>query len=86
MCCRKILKAPPVTTPDVFFRNIVAARQNPISDAREVDLDIFCPDVYQYDLKAAMSDVEHHLEIVLARECGLYGEAFGSSDVLSCGA
>lgn len=75
---RQILKAAFVA-PDVFFRDIVTARQNPIFDSRQIDLDVLCSDVDQYDLEAARLRIDHHSQVILPSERGLDGKAFSFS-------
>jgi hypothetical protein len=72
---QKTLEASLVTPADIALRDIMATRENSISDSSQVDLNIFCPDVDQHDLETANSRIEHHLQIVLSSERGLNGEA-----------
>ena len=60
------------------------SRENPISNSSQIDLDIFRPDVNQHGFKAAISRVEHHLQIILSRHCGFNGEALVLTQVLRC--
>ena len=63
----------------------MATRENSISDSRQVDLNIYCPDVDQHDLEATNSRMNHHSQIGVARESSFDGEAFGAADMLSSG-
>ena len=40
---RQVCKTSFVASPDVLFRNVVAACENSISDSSQIDLDIFVP-------------------------------------------
>jgi hypothetical protein len=42
---QKTLKASLVKPADIVLRDIMATRENSISDSSQVDLNIFCPDV-----------------------------------------
>ncbi len=83
--CQKILEASLVTPADIALRDIMAARENSISDSSHVDLNIFCPDVDQHDLETPNSRINHHLQIVLSGQSGFDREALASADMLSCG-
>ena len=83
--CQKTLEASLVTPADIALRDIVATCENSISDSSQVDLNIFCPDVDQHDLKTTISRIEHHFQIVLSGQRGFDGEALASADVFSCG-
>ena len=80
---RKILEASLVTPADIALRDIMATRENSISDSSQVDLNIFCPDVDQHDLEPTNSRIRHHLQIVLPGKRGFDREALGPADVLS---
>ena len=82
---RKILEASLVTPADIALRDIMATRENSISDSTQVDLDIFCPDVDQHDLETTIPCLGHHLQIGVARESGFDSETFGAADVLFSG-
>ncbi len=79
--CRKILEAPLETTADIALRDIMATRENSISDSSQVDLNIFCSDVDQHDLEPTISRINHHLQIVLSSQRRLNSEALASADV-----
>ncbi|MGC1653751.1 MAG: hypothetical protein WA722_13115 [Candidatus Sulfotelmatobacter sp.] len=64
--CHKTLEASLVTPADIALRDIVATRENSISDPSQVDLNIFRPNVDQHDFETTTSRVNHHLEITLA--------------------
>jgi len=81
----EILKTSFVAAPNILFRNIVSASENAISDSSQVDLDILRANVDQHDFETANSRVNHHLQIVLSGERGLYGKALTLVDMLSCG-
>ena len=83
--CRKTLEASPVTPSDIALRDIMATRENSISDSSQVDFDIFRPDVDQHDLEATNSRINHHSQIVLSSERGFDREALASADVFLCG-
>ena len=78
---RQIFKASFVAPPDVFFGDIMTAREDPISDSRQIDLDVFCPDVDQHDFEAAKSRIDHHSQVIFPSERSLNGEAFSFSQV-----
>lgn len=82
---RKTLEASLVTPADVALRDIMATRENSISDSCQVDLNILCPDVDQHDLETTNSRIHHHLRIGVARESGFDGEGFGAAEVLFSG-
>ena len=79
---RKILEASLVTPADIALRDIMPARENPISDSSQVDFNIFCPDIDQHNLETANSHIKHHLQIGVARERGFNNKAFGTADEL----
>ena len=79
---RKTLEASLVTPADIALRDIMATRENPISDSSQVDLNIFCPDVDQHDLETTNSRIHHHLQIVLPGERGFDREALMLADML----
>ncbi|MGA8500733.1 MAG: hypothetical protein WB683_04235 [Candidatus Sulfotelmatobacter sp.] len=83
--CRKTLEASLVTPADIALRDIMATRENSISDSSQVDLNIFCPDVDQHDLETTISRIGHHLQIVLSGQSRLNGEALTSFNVLTSG-
>jgi hypothetical protein len=74
----KIFKAASVASPNVFLGNVVASRQNPIPNSRQIDLDILGSDVNQHDFKSASSRVQHHVQIILSRQRSLNRETLGS--------
>src|SRR6202035_5208494 len=53
-----------VTPADIALRDIMATRENAISDSSQVDPNIFCPDVDQHDFETTNSGINHHLQIV----------------------
>lgn len=55
----EVLKTSCIAPPDVYFWNVVAAREHTIADAGEVELDIFCSDVDQHNLKVARPRLDH---------------------------
>jgi hypothetical protein len=63
---RKILEASLVTPADIALRDIMATRENSISDSSQADFNIFCPDVNQHDLETTRSRINHHLQIGVA--------------------
>ena len=67
--------------PDVLLRDIVATRENSISDSSQIDLDVFCPYINQYDLKSAAPRIQHHAEIVPPGERGFDCKARAFADV-----
>ncbi len=80
--CRKIFEASLVAPSDIILRNIMATRENSISNSSQVDLNIFCPDVDQHDFEGTVSRINHHLQIVLSRECGFNDKALALTDML----
>ncbi len=58
---QKTLEASLVTPADIALWDIMAARENSISDSSQVDLNIFCADVDQHDLETTISRINHHL-------------------------
>ena len=50
----KTLEASLVTSANIALRDIMATRENSISDSSQVDLNIFCPDVDQHDLETTI--------------------------------
>lgn len=58
---QKTLEASLVTPADIALRDIMATRENSISDSSQVDLNIFCPDIDQHDFEATNSRINHHL-------------------------
>jgi hypothetical protein len=62
----KVLEAAVIATPNVFFRNTMAAGEDPLRYAGEVDFDAICPDVDKDDLEASAPRIRHHLEIILS--------------------
>ncbi len=60
----------------------MATRKNSISDSSQVDFNIFGSDVNQYVLKAAISRIHHHLQIVLSGQGGFDCEALTFADML----
>jgi hypothetical protein len=58
---RKTLETSLVTPADIALRDIMATRENSISDSSQVDFNIFCPDVDQHDLEAAISRINENL-------------------------
>src|ERR1039458_6243709 len=81
--CQKTLEASLVTPADIALRDIMATRENSISDSSQVDLNIFCPDVDQHDFEATNSRIDPHLQIVLSRQGGFDREALTSFNVLT---
>ncbi len=75
-CGRKIFKAAPIAAPNVRFRNVVTAKQNPITDSRKVDLDILGSDVDKNDFEAGEPSTQHHAQIILPRQRSFHHEAF----------
>jgi hypothetical protein len=57
---RKIFKASLVAPSDIILRDIMAARENSVSDSSQVDLNIFCPNINQHDLEPTNSRINHH--------------------------
>ncbi len=57
---RKIFEASLVAPADIAFGDIVAARENSISDSSEVDFNIFGSDVDQHDFETTNSRINHH--------------------------
>lgn len=89
---RKILEASLITPPDIALRDIMATRENSISDSSQVDLNIFRPDVDQHDVETTNSRINHHLQITLAGERGFDRKASMLADMffrrrqnLTCG-
>ncbi|MFZ0138479.1 MAG: hypothetical protein WAK89_15545 [Candidatus Sulfotelmatobacter sp.] len=82
---RKIPEASLVTPADIALRDIMATRENSISDSSQVNLNIFCPDVDQYDLETTISRIDHHSQVVFSGERGLNGKALAPGDVVLCG-
>ncbi len=80
---RKTPETSLVTPADIALRDIMATRENSISDSSQVDLNILCPDVDQHDLETMISRIHHHLQIVLSSERGFDGEALTSFNVLT---
>ena len=80
--CRKICEASLVTPADIALRDIMATRENSISDSSQVDLNIFSPDVDQQDFETANSRINYHLQIVLSGQRGFDREALTMADVL----
>jgi hypothetical protein len=81
--CQKTLEASLVTPADIALRDIMATRENSISDSSQVDLNIFCPDVDQHDLETTNSRINHHLQIVLSGQSCFDREALTSFNVLT---
>jgi hypothetical protein len=79
---QKTLEASLVTPADIALRDIMATRENSISDSSQVDLNIFCPDVDQHDFETTNSRIKHHLQIVLSGQRGFDGEALMLADML----
>ena len=84
-CYRKTLEASLVTSTDIALRDIMAARENSVSDSSQVDLNIICPDVDQHDLEATNSRINHHLQIVLSGQRCFNSETLASADMFLCG-
>jgi len=82
---QEALEASLITPADIGLRDVVAARENSISDSSQVDLNILCPDIDQHDFETTNSRINHHLQIGVARESGFNGEGFGTADVLFSG-
>jgi len=64
--CQKTLEASLVTPADIALRDIMATRENSISDSSQVDLNIFCSDVDQHDLETTNPRINHHSQIALS--------------------
>ncbi len=64
-----------VTPADIALRDIMATRENSISDSSQVDLNILCPDVDQHDLETTISRINHHSQIVFSGQRGFDREA-----------
>ena len=79
---RKIFEASLVAPADIAFGDIVAARENSISDSSEVDFNIFGSDVDQHDFETTISRIGHHLQIVLSGQRGFDREVLAVADVL----
>jgi hypothetical protein len=73
---RQISNASLIAPSDVVFRDIVPAREDAISDSRQINLDALCPDVDQDNLEPKKSRVSHHLQVMLPRECRLDSKTF----------
>jgi hypothetical protein len=82
-CYRKIFVASLVTPAHIALRDIMATRENSISDSSQVDLNIFRPNVDQHDLETTNSRINHHSQIVLSGERGFHGEILTSFNVLT---
>ena len=80
---QKTLEASLVTPADIALRDIMATRENSISDSSQVDFNILRPDVDQHDLKATNSRINHHLQIVLSGQRRLNGKALALFNVLT---
>ena len=80
---QKTLEASLVTPADIALRDIMATRENSISDSSQVDLNIFCPDVDQHDLETKNSRINHHLQVMFSGQRRLHGEALASFNVLT---
>jgi hypothetical protein len=78
---QKTLEASLVTPADIALRDIMATRENSISDSSQVDLNIFCPDVDQHDLETTPSRIGHHLQIVLSGQRGFDRETLMLADM-----
>ena len=78
--CQKTLEA--LTPADIALRDIMATRENSISDSSQVDFNIFCPDVDQHDLETTNSRIGHHSQVVLSSERGFDREALMLADML----
>ena len=83
--CRKIPEASPVAPADIALRDIMATRENSISDSSQVDLNILRPDVDEQDLETTDSRINHHLQVMFSSQSRLHGEALASADVFLCG-
>ena len=79
---RKILEASLETPADIALWDIMATRENSVSDSNQVDFNTFCPDVDQHDLETTISRISHHSQIGVARERGFNNKAFGTADEL----
>ncbi len=56
---RQIFEAAFVASPDVFWRDVVTSRENPISDSCQIDLDALRTNVDQHDLEPATSRLKN---------------------------
>ena len=84
--CRyqKTLEASLVTPADIALRDIMATRENSISDSSQVDFNIFRPDVDQHDLETTNSRISHHSQVMFSGQRGFHCEALVSADVFLC--
>jgi hypothetical protein len=80
---QKTLEASQVTPADIALRDIMATRENSISNSSQVDLNILCPDVDQRDLKTTNSRIHHHSQMVLSGQRGFDRKALTSFNVLT---
>jgi hypothetical protein len=80
---QETLEASLVTPADIALGDIVATRENAISDSSQIDLNIFCSNVDQHDFEATISRSNHHLQIVFSGQRGFDREALTSFNVLT---
>jgi len=80
---RKIPEASPVSPADIALRDIMATRENSISNSSQVDLNTLCPDVDQHDFEATNSRIDHHLQVMFSGQSRFNGEALAFVDVLT---
>ncbi len=80
---QKTLEASLVTPADIALRDIMATRENSISDSSQVNLNIFCSDVDQHDFETTNSRINHHSQVMFSGECRLDREALTFLNVLT---
>lgn len=78
---REMTETALVPSPNIDLRNIVAAIQNPLLNAREIDIHVLGSDVNEYDLKTEASRSAHRFEGISARKRGLDREALSHREV-----
>jgi len=82
---RQIPEASRITPSDIALWDVMAARENAISDSSKVDLNALRPDVDKHDLVTTNSGVNHQLQVVLSGQRRLNGEALASACMFFCG-